>query len=165
MSKARRYFGIQTLRTIYFSIFQSHLAYCIESWGFTFKTYIEPVVILQKRALRLIHSVAPGTPSRALFIDSSIMPLINLRDYRTALQVFQIINNQSYFPSDMFTSAQHHSRSASQGKFLIPSSHNNYGQRRLKYTGVKIWNDFPLDIIQSSRNTNVLKNYFMLEKL
>lgn len=161
LAKSRKYFDNETLRTLYFSIFQSHLSYCIESWGFTYKTFIEPVVKLQKRALRIINFKPPCTPSEPLFISNRIMPLYNLRNYRIALLVRNVISNEAHFPPSIFSSAKTYSRSVLQGKFLIPISHNDYGQRRLKHTGVKIWNEIPAFILYSFNRCIALKNFFM----
>lgn len=48
--KCRYYFDTATPRAIYFSIFHSHLSYCIASWGYTYVSYVEHIVLLQKRA-------------------------------------------------------------------------------------------------------------------
>lgn len=163
LSKARKNFDMATLRTIYFCIFQSHIAYCIEAWGFTYRTYLEPFIILQKRALRFINSAAPGSPSRPLFMVSKIMPLPRLRDYCTSLLVYKIIHNQTPFPSTIFSSPHRNSCTASEGKFFIPPSRNVYGQRCLRYTGVKASNHLPQGVLSTVYKTNImaLKKHFL----
>jgi len=42
---------IKILRLIYFSLFYSHLQYCITDWGRAYKTVIRPVQVLQNRIL------------------------------------------------------------------------------------------------------------------
>lgn len=160
LTKARQHFETDILRTIYFSLFQSQITYCIECWGFTYHTSIKHIICLQKRALRIINHAPPRTPSRPLFSKTAIMPVLTLRDYRIALLVNKIICNNFPFPRTIFQTPSTSSRSASEGKFLIPLSHNTYGQRRLKYAGVKVWNDLPPSVLQSTRVDHALKEFF-----
>lgn len=67
LAKARQHFDTSILRTLYFSLFQSQLTYCIECWGFTYHTSLKHIICLQKRALRIINHVPPRTPSLPLF--------------------------------------------------------------------------------------------------
>lgn len=161
LTKARQHFETDILRTIYFSLFQSQITYCIECWGFTYHTYIKHIICLQKRALRIINHVPPRTPSQPLFSKTAIMPVLTLRDYRITLLVYKIICNNFPFPRTIFQTPGKSSRSASEGKFLIPLSHNTYGQRRLKYAGVKVWNDLPSSVLQSTRVDQALKDFFL----
>ena len=41
--KSRNYVGIDTLKTVYYSLRYSHLQYCISTWGHTSKTALEPL--------------------------------------------------------------------------------------------------------------------------
>jgi len=50
--KIRHFADIKILRSIYFSLFHSHLQYCIIDWGRAYKTVIRPVQVLQNRILK-----------------------------------------------------------------------------------------------------------------
>ncbi|CAN8020342.1 unnamed protein product [Ixodes persulcatus] len=52
---------------------------------FYLQKYIEPVMKLQKRALLIMHSASAGSPSEPSVTCNIMMPLQNLRNYRTAL--------------------------------------------------------------------------------
>ena len=54
LSKARRYFNYVTLKTLYYSFIYPYLHYCHEIWGSTYATYLDPLIKLQKRAMRVI---------------------------------------------------------------------------------------------------------------
>jgi len=43
---------MKILRLIYFTLFHSHLLYCIIDWGQAYKTVIRPVQVLQNRILK-----------------------------------------------------------------------------------------------------------------
>jgi len=50
--KIRRFADIKILRSIYFSLFHSHLQYCIIDWGRAYTTVIRPVQVLQNRIVK-----------------------------------------------------------------------------------------------------------------
>ena len=54
ISKARRLLKNETLRTLYYCFVYPYLNYCVEVWGDTFKTYLQTLVKLQRRVLRII---------------------------------------------------------------------------------------------------------------
>ena len=45
------------LHTLYFSLVHPYLQYCISVWGSTYPTYLKRLVLLQKRAMRIVVSV------------------------------------------------------------------------------------------------------------
>jgi len=52
MCKIRHFADIKILCLIYFSLFHSHLQYCIIDWGRAYKTVIRPVQVLQNRIVK-----------------------------------------------------------------------------------------------------------------
>ena len=53
LCKARRYFNLDTLKTLYYAFLFQHLYYCIEVWENT-NVHLDPLEKMIKRALRLI---------------------------------------------------------------------------------------------------------------
>ena len=52
--KARRLLNSETICTLYHCFVYQFLSYYVEVWGDTFKTYLQALVELQKRVLRII---------------------------------------------------------------------------------------------------------------
>ena len=52
--KARKLLNAQTLRTLYYCFVYPYMNYCIDVWGDMCKSYLEPLVKLQKKVLRII---------------------------------------------------------------------------------------------------------------
>lgn len=52
--RATQYFSPEILKTLYYPSCHYHIGYCLDSWGVTHKTYIQPLQTLQKRALKII---------------------------------------------------------------------------------------------------------------
>ena len=63
----------QSLRTIYFSLAYSHIAYCIAIWGGTWAQHLKPVIVAQKRLLRTIAYAPRDHRSLPLFIQNHLL--------------------------------------------------------------------------------------------
>ena len=62
--KLRPFLPINVMKNIYYSLIYSHIIYAIEVWGSAFKTELDKIVILQKRArLMTFNDAYPITPS------------------------------------------------------------------------------------------------------
>uniref|UniRef100_A0A6G5AAG8 Putative tick transposon n=1 Tax=Rhipicephalus microplus TaxID=6941 RepID=A0A6G5AAG8_RHIMP len=102
---ARNYFSRNILRVLYFSFVHSHLSYCLDSWGWTFKTYLDPIRILQKRALRIIDYAAYNEPSESLFHKLDILPFDYIRPHKTAVTINNVIAHSVPFDVSIFSSS------------------------------------------------------------
>jgi len=76
------------LRTFYFALFNSKLQYAIITWGGTYFDTIEPLLIAQKHALRLMFNKNRFEPSYPLFVRSNILPLRHLYYYKCLKMFF-----------------------------------------------------------------------------
>ena len=54
MYKLRPFLPLKVMRNVYYSLIYSHIIYAIEAWGSAFKTELEKILVLQKRAMRLM---------------------------------------------------------------------------------------------------------------
>lgn len=57
INKVRLYLDENALRTLYCSLVLPYFMYCVEVWGNSYQCTINPLVTLQKRAVRIIHKV------------------------------------------------------------------------------------------------------------
>ena len=53
MYKLRPFLPLKVMRNVYYSLIYSHI-YAIEAWGSACKTKLDKILILQKRAMRLM---------------------------------------------------------------------------------------------------------------
>ena len=80
LAKIRHYVSPETLRSIYYSIFHSVLTYGSQIWGQTANKNISRVILIQKKALRIINFADFNSPTSKLFHDSKIL---KFRDHVT----------------------------------------------------------------------------------
>ena len=54
LSKLRYYLNSKTLLDLYYALVYPFLTYCIIAWGNTYQTSLQPLFVLQKKAIRII---------------------------------------------------------------------------------------------------------------
>ena len=93
--KVRHFLPINILILLYNSLFSPFLQYGILVWGLTFESYINPVLLLQKRVIRAIafeHFTSSTTP---LFSDLKILKLHDLFKLKLLTFVYECANKIS----------------------------------------------------------------------
>ena len=95
LCRARKFFDSKTLQDLYYSFIHPYLNYCVEIWGNTHSTYLGPLHILQKRAIRIILGVRPRAHTLDLFKTLNILPLPKLHTYNVYLVLYKVLNNLS----------------------------------------------------------------------
>ena len=64
---------LNVLKSVYFSLFNSHMSYGLAVWGNADSIYLDRVKILQKKAIRAITFSARNSPSKPLFKSLNIL--------------------------------------------------------------------------------------------
>ena len=75
IAKLRHFVPSSALTNIYKSLILPHLTYGLVAWGNTSKNYLNTIVILQKRVLRLIYFVDRKEHAIPLFVNAKILPI------------------------------------------------------------------------------------------
>ena len=153
--KIRHFLPIHVLVCLYNSLFSPFLQYGILVWGLTYETHINPVFLLQKRAVRAIsfeHYTASSTP---IFSDLKILKLQDLFHLKLLSFVYECVNkiSPSCFHSFFELVGSVHQYGTRQviksNIFLTQKNTLQYGLRSVRYCGAKCWNNIPVDIKQS----------------
>ena len=134
--KIRNYVNPKILRSIYFAIFESHLNYSSIVWAQN-PGSIKRLIILQKKALRIINFKPRNCHTSPLFKENVILKLIDKVHLENILFVNKCINN--LLPpifNDWFTlvSAQHSYQTSSSTKeklFKPPFKTISYGKNSI----------------------------------
>ena len=118
----RKYVSLKILRSIYFAIFDSYLSYCCLVWAQDFST-IQRILILQKKAVRIINFQPRNFHTSPLFQQNSILKFQDKICLKSILFVSKSLNNLS--PSIFntwfsFSSDQHNyeTSSSTQGNLM-----------------------------------------------
>ena len=145
LAKMRHNANINVLTKLYYAIIYPFLLYGLLAWGSTYPTTLKSIVILQKKAVRIIASSKHDAHTSVLFHQLSILKLSDLVSMHTALFMFNFYNNTipSSF-SNFFTSIRnvhnYNTRLSSSSAFYTPAIRTNYGKFSLRYQGPLTWN-------------------------
>ena len=151
--KARKVLQKESLISLYYSFIYPYLIYCNQIWGSACKTQIEPLFILQKKALRIITSVHLRSPSEPLFRQLKFLNCENIFKYLVGCLMFRVHHGElSTFQFLFVKNSDIHMHNTRQsGHYHIPMCRTNLGKSSLRYFGAWLWNK----ILSTDINSNV----------
>ena len=139
--KMRKYVSLTILRSIYFAIFDSYLSYCYLVFAQNFST-IQQILILQKKAVRIINFQSRNFHTSPLFKQNSILKFQDKICLENILFISKSLNNLS--PSIFsFSSDQHNyeTSSSTRGNLMkLFYKTNRYGKHSRTVSAVESWN-------------------------
>ena len=148
LAKIRHYVPKYLLRTIYYSLFNSHLIYACEIWGQNQNNvFFRKISELQKKSLRLINFKCYNAPTDPLFKDNKILKISDFIAYKNVLFVRECLRKENLtIFNDMFPLAnQNHNyntRSAYRHQLDIPQTRTvHYGGNSFKKKAIESWHE------------------------
>ena len=167
LCKARRLVHQSTMVTLYNSFIYPYLYYCIAIWGNTFSSYLEPLVKLQKRAVRLIKGAKRLDHTDPIFSE---LRLLKIREiYVYCIQQLMFKYHHELLPdvfSNYFTTNSHFHNydTRKRNEFHMPLIKSGVASTCVRKVGVYCYNYFKKVIeINCSRETykKSLKKYIL----
>ena len=161
--RIRHFIPKKQFKSIYFSLFESHITYCISVWGGVGKVHIDKLFRLQKQCIRMLFGdqnmfmskfSAQTTDeildsdfygrehTKPLFKENNILIIHNLYRYHTAFELFKIMKTRR--PISVFE--QFNVSQRNNGNLIILGSYSN----QFFFLGAKIWNTVVKHIIPNS---------------
>ena len=163
--KAREYLKESSTKTLHYAFIYPHFTCCITVWGNTFNSVLEPLIVLQKRAIRIVCWAQKFDHTYPLFQPSKILPLRISYVYSAQLFLYKHYRQSlCLFFSGFFTIYEtihkHYTRQIEH--FHIHLAKSFQRARTLRCTGVKINNYFMnrLNYNCSDGVTRTQKTYF-----
>ena len=190
MYRIRNYVNDNTLRMIYFSLIYPHFIYGIPIWGNADNIHIDPLLKLQKKAIRIISNKMDNIQTvYKLSGDPDIFWLIDTFEKQPSLPIFNSLNIlkiQDIFKAEtlkfVYDSLNKNNPSQFHEYFHYPTNIYNtaanrnglldtplvrtvtYGIKSIKYTGCVLWNTLP-DLSKNSQSkksfSKQVKKYFI----
>ena len=167
IARLRHFVPLATLHHIYISLIQPYLLYGIVAWGRAAKTHRNKILLLQKRALRLMYFGDYKSHAVPYFLSSRFLPLDFLYFKSVAVLMHDISNNLSppNIANLFISKASIHSyktRSSSRGDYFVKPSRLDKQIKSFSRNGVKIWNKLPCEIRHLSKNNFKIKIHNIL---
>ena len=146
---------------LYSSLILPYLNYGILAWGNTYSSYLERILLLQKKALRIICRESWRCHTNDLFYQNNILKIKDLYCLNLGQFMYKLINNSLPFAFDsMFIQNKTvHSYPTRQiNEFHLPRSRTVLAKSIFSFAGPKFWNSLDSSIKESlSFNTFTLK--------
>ena len=168
--KARKSLGCKYLVSLYNTLVLPYLSYCLIVWGGANQTTLDPLIKMQKRALRCICNVNRRASTQELFKNTRILKLNDIYRYSQILFMYKfkkgllpdIFNNLFTFNYEIH---QHHTRQSS--LIHVPKFKTLLSKNYIKYSGVLAWNnisnhvsdDVCIATFKKRVKTSILKHY------
>ena len=156
--KARKVLHNESLKCLYYSFIYPYMIYCNQVWGSACKTNIEPLQVLQKRAVRIILGVHPRSPSEPLFTTLKFLNCKNIFKYLIGRLMYRIYHGELHVLHGFFTknSNIHVHDTRQKCHYHLPLCRTNLGKCGLRYVGASMWNN----ILSVNINPNVREFIF-----
>ena len=158
-----------TLITIYNTLMLPHLSYCCEIWGNTYCSRLKDIVVLQKRAIRLVNKVDYKAHTSPIFKKYRVLKFNDLIDFNTCIIMYKASNNmlpvnvQGQFKKNKEV---HSYGTRNQEKLHVKPVKSTLKHKSVNNKGVKLWNNLD-EHIRSAVSINLfkkrLKNKFIQE--
>ena len=146
LSKLRYYVGLHILIKLYYALIYPFLINGIISWGNTYNTTLQPLFILQKKAIRIMTFSNFDEHSSPLFKQLNIVKLYDL-----ITLMYKFHNNLLPIAFDIFFTRvsethNYNTRLSSKISYSLPKVRTNYGIFNIRFQGPKLWNSISEDI-------------------
>ena len=91
--KSRFFLSTHSLRTLYNSMILPYLYYCNLAWGGTYKTNLQRIVILQKRAVRIVNNSTYDANTGPIFKKLELLKFHDIHLFQLGVFMFSFKNS------------------------------------------------------------------------
>src|SRR6218665_3751176 len=134
---------------LYYSLVHPYLIYCNIVWASNYQTRLRRLVILQKRAIRVVAGASYNAHTKQIFKDFSILQIHQINEMQRCEFMFRFENNllQVAF-RDFFTTASdiHMHNTRTKDHYRTDFVRTNSRLFSIKCSGPIAWNNLPSDI-------------------
>ena len=133
----------KTLLCLYYSFIYPHLIYCNIVWGNAAKIYLNSILLLQKRVIRIIYRVRPRESTVSLFKEANIHDIYKL--YIVNVCIFMFKNLRQALPTcfnDIFCKRNtiHSCNTRSANLYDLPQCRTETGKKSIAFCGPRVFN-------------------------
>jgi len=158
INKIKHLLNRKHLRTLYYSMIYPYLDYGITLWGTTYKSHTNKLVILQKKALRIISGAKYNDHTNPLFVIQKILKLEDMYEHRVSKYMFALHKGTLPLPlSTMIIMNRniHTHNTRNRNNPHVAFRHSTAASRSIRHNGPAVWYNIPEDIT----NIRTLKSF------
>ena len=149
--RLRNLISQKSLTILYNALVLPYITYCNIVWGNCGSTKTNSILLLQKRALRLITNSQYRSPSDPLFAQIKALKIHDIHTFQSAIFMYKYNRNQlpSVFDNFLTSNANIHSYPTRRSSdYHLENPRIVLAQKSLKHHGPDVWNSLPNAIKQ-----------------
>ena len=144
-----------------------YFSYCSEICGGTYDSNIKALILLQKRAIRVVCKCSKYDNTNILFSKLSTLKLKDIIKYKTGFVMYRACYN--FLPDNvkkLITTRKSHNntRNSYNSNFLEFSVRANLRQMSISYRGINVWNKLDPEV-KCATTVSDFKNKFKTQLL
>ena len=146
--RLKHFFPSHILKQLYFSLIQPYLSYCITAWGKASRQTLNPLIVLQKRAVRIITESEYLAHTSPLFKSLAVLKLDDIHHHAVLVHMHKTLIMDKY-PSlrrEINLSQPHHNYFTRHVDFILPFVRIDKYRQSLLYQGLLKWNALPTQL-------------------
>ena len=163
--KLKTHIPLNILINLYYAFIYPHLNYGILAWGSTIASHMYPLVILQKRLIRILTNSDYLAHTSPLFKDKSLIKIKDIYSTHCLLYLFEVLKTNKHNTQQYISSIQpSHSHNTRSRNLTMPYPRISKYKHSPLYQSMTLWNSLPenLKTIGTSIQFKVkLKAYFL----
>ena len=152
LGRLKHTFPKSILKNLYFSLVLPYLNYCNIIWASADKTSLNGMVILQKKAIRIISKAHYFAHSEPLFKTLEILSLEKIYKLNCLLFIYKLINMNMYkeMKRRVFRNSDVHSHiTRNRSQYRLPRTRLKCIRQSCLYLGLSLWNSIDEEITKS----------------
>ena len=146
--KIRNLIPPSIMKKVYFALIHSHLVYGIELYANTFAKYLDPLIKLNNKILRIIQFKPFRTPTKQLYSEFNTLPIPDLHKYHVLLLMHRFEHYKSSLPihfRDLIRLNRdvHNIQTRQSNLYHMKGARTKFGHMTITYLGPALWNGLP----------------------
>jgi hypothetical protein len=143
LNKAKSNLPTSALVNLYYTFAYPYFIYCIHVWGNTCVTYIDKLIKIQKKLIRIVTRSSYLAPTALLFQNNKLLRIPDIYKYMTGIFMYKYASQDlPHVFNNMFvlnqTTHSHYTRQHLH--YSLPLYRTSIFKKSVRYQGVLIWN-------------------------
>ena len=141
------------LKTLYLTLVYPYLIYCNIIWCTADKTIVKPLILLQKKSLRIICKADFFDHTDPLFKETKLLKIEQIFKLNCAQFIYKCYNTNLFndFRSELITHREiHNYNTRGSSQLRLPFTSLKKCQQSFFHVGINLWNEIPITIKQAN---------------
>ena len=148
--KIKSFIPEETVKTIYYALVNSNIIYGIEIYANTYYSYIDKLIKVNNRIIRIVYNKSFYTHTKDLYSLINSLPIDKLHEYYLLSFVHKVLfdENMPLIFKNYFQKVEVDSQYSLRNSLSIKVIRfkTSFGQRCCLYKAAKLWNTLPSDV-------------------